>query len=133
MSRGDLIRDMWVNVREKPLTGIGFGIASRAEEMVVIRERLFGLPVGASIEKGVMPIAVLEEIGIPGFVFVSLWVVMLLRRAAKNGLSALAVVLTALFLNMGEYTFYSPGGLGLIVLVLLGWAVAGKERRIIDA
>lgn len=128
-SRGGLMRKMWDNVEAHPLTGIGFGIASYPEEMIVDRDPFLDLPIGGAIEKGVLPIAVLEEVGGFGFMLVALWISMLLRRAAKLSLSALGVVFTALLLNMGEYTFFSPGGLGMIALIFFGWAAAGRVPR----
>lgn len=122
ISRGALMRDMWENIEDKPLQGIGFGIASIPELMVVDRDPLFGLPTGASIEKGVLPLAVLEEVGFFGFILVVAWVWMILRRSARGGVEPLAVCITALMVNMGEATLFSPGGMGLLSLVLLGWA-----------
>ncbi|AWB33031.1 hypothetical protein [Orrella marina] len=121
-SRGGLIDEMWVNITQHPLTGIGFGIASNPQEMFVERDPVLGLPVSASIEKGVLPVAILEELGVPLAILVALLFWALLRRGARNGVTPLAVTTTVLLLNMGESTFFSPGGLGLLPLVLIGWA-----------
>lgn len=125
-SRGHLIHDMWLNVQARPLTGTGFGIASTPQDMVVVRDPIMNLPVSASIEKGVMPLAVLEEIGLFGFAFVVAWLWLMIRRAAKRGVAALSVTLTILLLNMGESTLFSAGGVGLVTLILLGWAVSAR-------
>ena len=121
-SRGRLISSMASNIEHSPLQGIGFGIASEPSSMVVKRDPWLGLPVGATIEKGVMPLAVLEELGIPGFLAVAAWVFMLLRRAGRGGIVSAAVLCTALFTNMGESTLLSPGGMGLLILILISWA-----------
>lgn len=121
-SRGRLIDEMLENIRERPWTGIGFGIDSNPMEMEISRDPVLGLPTGASIEKGVTPLMVLEEVGIVGAVLIGFWLLRLLRSAARGGLAPLAVCLTVLLLNMGESTLFSPGGLGLIMLILLGWA-----------
>lgn len=123
-SRGRLILGMVGNIAQRPVQGIGFGIGSDFTSMEVQRDPVFGLPVSASIEKGVLPLAVLEELGIIGFAAVAAWIWMLLRRIAGAGTTPLAVSLTALLLNLGESTFFSPGGLGLLSLILLGWAFA---------
>lgn len=123
-SRGRLIETMQDNIAERPLTGIGFGIASQPELMVVERDSILGLPTGASIEKGVVPLAVLEEIGIVGAALVAFWVLALLRRSARGGIAQFSVCLTALLLNLGEATLFSPGGLGLLPMILFGWASA---------
>ena len=127
LSRGGVIDAMMINVAQHPFTGIGFGIASVPELMVVSRDPVFGLPVGASIEKGVLPLMVLEELGALGVVCVGFWELTLLQGASRGGLAPLAVCLTALLLNMGEATLFSPGGFGLLQLVLLGWAYASGQ------
>ncbi|MCF8469398.1 MAG: hypothetical protein K9G30_01290 [Parvibaculum sp.] len=128
-SRGILIYPMLDNIKEHPLTGIGFGIASEPSSMIVLRDPVLGLPVGASIEKGVVPLAVLEELGAFGAILVSIWVFLLLRGSARGGLAPFAVCLTVLLLNMGEATLFSPGGLGLLPMVLLGWTYASGLSR----
>jgi hypothetical protein len=123
-SRGGLIDAMLANIAEHPLTGIGFGIASEPWTMVVKHDPLLGLPIGASIEKGVVFLMVLEELGIFGAVLVAAWLLGLLRGSARSGLVPFALCVTALLLNMGEATLFSPGGFGLLPLILLGWAYA---------
>lgn len=127
-SRGGRIDVMWENIEEKPWTGVGFGIASDLYEFEVIRDPVLNLPVSAAIEKGVLPVMVLEELGIPGFVLVLAWFWLLIRRAASRGIAPLVIVAVVLLLNLGEATFFSPGGFGLLTLLLLSWAVARREE-----
>ena len=54
---------------------------------------------------------------------------MLMRRSARGGLVPVTVGLTALLMNMGEATLFSPGGMGLLSLILLGWAFASSQAR----
>lgn len=128
-SRGRLIEKMLQNIAEHPFSGIGFGIASEPWTMEVIRDPVLGLPTGASIEKGVMPLMILEELGLFGAMLVGLWLLRLMRSAACSGLAPFAVCLTVLLLNMGEAALTSPGGLGLIMLILLAWAYAGGRLK----
>ncbi|WP_416137214.1 hypothetical protein ACM26W_11940 [Halomonas sp. HK25] len=129
-SRGGLIEIMLANIAERPFTGIGFGIASEPDLMKVDRDPIFNLPVSASIEKGVAPLAILEELGVFGASFVGFWVLWLLRGSSRSGLAPFAVCITALVLNMGESTLFSPGGMGLLSLILFAWAFAsGKNSR----
>lgn len=121
-SRGRVVDAMLDNIGKHPLTGMGFGIASEPALMEVKRDPVLGLPVGASVEKGVVPLMVLEELGIFGAVLVALWLLPLLRASPRGGVAALAVCLTALLLNMGEAILFSPGGMGLLPLILFGWA-----------
>lgn len=128
-SRGRLIGAMLTNIREHPLAGIGFGIASEPWTMEVSRDPILGLPIGASIEKGVTPLMVLEEVGVIGAAFVAFWLLRLLRSGARSGLAPFAVCLTILLINMGEATLFSPGGMGLLSLILLGWVYSSGLAR----
>lgn len=129
-SRGKLMDEMWLNIHMHPLTGIGFGIASNPEEMMIVRDPVLGLPISASIEKGVLPLAVWEELGIIGLIAFCFWVLLLLKRSARAGVTPVAVGLTVLFLNMGESTLFSPGGMGLLLLVLVGWASSSRKNSV---
>ena len=122
-SRGGLIHGMLDNIVATPWSGIGFGVASNPWNMEVERDPNLGLPTGASIEKGVMPIAVLEEIGIPGFLFFLVWLWLLIQRAGRQGIMELAAVMVVLFINLGESTLFSTSGYGMINLIVLSWAV----------
>jgi hypothetical protein len=128
-SRGGLMERMWANIKEKPMTGIGFGIASEPLAMQVTRDPIFNIPVGASIEKGVLPIAVVEEVGLLGFFLVLLWGWGILRRALKGGGAAIGLLATIILLNFGESTFFSVGGMGMLSMILLGW-VATRENGV---
>ncbi len=128
ISRGRLIEIMWENIEESPLSGIGFGIASDPSKLAVIRDPVLGLPTGASVEKGVLPIAVIEELGVPGFLFFMGWIWLLIQRAARNGVMELALMATLLLFNFGESTLFSVSGFGMINLIVLAWAVTFPSR-----
>jgi len=124
-SRGGLMAAMWDNIVSQPFTGIGFGVASTSWDMdIITRDPYFGLPLGAPIEKGVLPLAVLEELGIPGFVLFLGWLGILIQRAGRRGVLELALAATVFLINFGESTLMSPSGLGMILLIVLTWAVA---------
>jgi hypothetical protein len=129
LTRGVLIDLIFHNIELHPLSGIGFGIASYPEGMIIERDPLLGLPTSASIEKGVFPVAVVEELGIFGAVLVVVWLWMVVRRASRTGVAALTVVLTMLLVNMGENTFFSPGGFGLLPLILVAWAATARPAQ----
>jgi hypothetical protein len=131
LSRGRLIHQMLANIEKTWLHGIGFGIASQSEVMVVKRDPYLELPVAASIEKGVLPLAVLEELGVIGFIIVSLWFLMIIRRAVSRGIIPFAVLLTLILMNLGESTLFSPGGMGLLLAILVAWTVNTTPDRII--
>lgn len=120
-SRGKLMDAMIYNIKEHPWTGIGFGIASIPMKMNVTRDPIFNLPIGASIEKGVLPIAVVEEVGVFGLLLFLLWGANILRVAVRKGGAAVGLLATIILFNFGESTFFSVGGMGMLSLVLLGW------------
>lgn len=129
ISRGRQMDAMLANVSDSLWTGIGFGIHSEPELMVVSRDPAFGLPLGAAIEKGVAPLMVLEELGLFGAGLVLVWILLLVRGAARGGLAPFAVATTVVFINFGEATLFSPGGFGLLTIVLLGWAYSAGLVR----
>jgi len=132
-SRGVLIEPMTENISDRPWSGIGFGIASNPNSMSITYDPIFGLPVGASIEKGVAPLAMLEETGVLGFGLFLAWVWVLLRGSARAGFAPLAVLSTVLLVNLGESVLFSPGGMGMLHLILVTWAVSAVgERRTAD-
>lgn len=126
-SRGSKVDEMWGNIVEHPLRGIGFGVASDPFDMDVARDPLLGLPTGASVEKGVAFLAAWEELGLLGLLAVLGWLWMLVRHAARGGMTSLAVCLTVLFMNFGEATLFSPSGMGMLSLVLLAWAATAQR------
>lgn len=127
-SRGALVEKMFLNIQKNSLTGIGFGIASEPAYMEVERDPVLGLPLSALVEKGVMPIAVLEELGIFGAMAVLGWLLLVLRRGARAGVQQFAVLITLVLVNFGESMFFSVGGMGMLLLILLTGAVTSEQR-----
>lgn len=121
-SRGPLIDPMLENIEADPLSGIGFGVSSKPEAQILERDSVTGLPVTASVEKGILLLAILEEAGAPGLALLSIWILLIGRAADRNGLTTLSVFVGCLSVNMGEAVLMSPGGIGIVALVLLGWA-----------
>jgi hypothetical protein len=137
-SRGFLIEAMMRNIERKPLTGIGFGVAMEGGSSGRIeRDPIFGLPIMATVEKGVMPIALVEELGIPFASLFALWFLMLFVMAARGGAVNLALFTAALTTNVAEACFFSPGGMGLFFLVVITMAATGgpaaaRDRRLLQ-
>ena len=125
VSRGVLVFPMIKNISENPMTGIGFGVASRPSMRYSRRDSLFGLPISSPVEKGVTPIAALEELGLPGLLLVLLWTWIMIRRSFRSGFAPFVVLSTVMFTNLGEASMFSAGGMGLLLLIALAWAVTG--------
>lgn len=129
LSRGKLVDLMIENIKESPIVGIGFGVPSRADLAFEIqRDPTTGLPVSASVEKGVLPMVVLEELGVVGAIVVIWWLLYLAGGAGKSGPETMAILWSSLVSNLGESMFFSPGGMGLLLIVVVAWAVSGRGR-----
>ena len=124
--RIELAKEMTTNIRKTPLSGIGFGIGSSPREMKIVRDPYFDLPISAPIEKGIMPLAILEEVGILGAILVFSWVAIMFRRAWQSGPTQFIVISTAFMVNLGQNIFFSTGGLGLLVILLVTWSIAPR-------
>ena len=118
-SRGDLIADMWVNIRRDPWVGLGFGIASDPGSMVV--QRVGGIPIGAAIEKGVTHLAIWEEMGLIGLALALLWVVVIFSKSVKSSLGQFGIYVVIFLQNFGEASLFSVGGMGLLQIILIGY------------
>ena len=79
-ARAILFLPMIENISENFITGIGFGVASDPISMAVKRDPIFELPIQASVEKGILILMVLEELGIFGFILFIIWVLLLFYR-----------------------------------------------------
>lgn len=126
-SRGFMIEIMNQNIREHPLTGIGLGVPSKPELTAgIIRDPYFGLPVMAVVEKGVLPVAMVEEMGWPLALLYAPWFLALLVSAVRAGPRYAGVCAAGLTLNMSEAVFFSPGGGGMMVLLLVSMAATAQ-------
>ena len=127
-SRGFLIDQQMANFRSSPLIGIGFGAPSDPEDLDVERSGFLNLPSGASVEKGFLPSAVLEEMGLVGAALVILLIGALLHAAWRQADPALlALLLGALLINAGEMIFFSPTALGAFLWLSAGLATTRYE------
>lgn len=118
-SRKGQVDMMMRNVAQHPWLGIGFGTSTDKEFAKNVTL------LSAPVEKGILPLAVLEEIGVVGSVFFVLWIVAFYRHLARTrngpGIAMLTVMLGA---NLGEMMFFSFGGLGALMWVLVGGGIA---------
>lgn len=106
-SRQGLIDHMWANFVESPFIGIGFEVARTSYFQQ--NASLFHAP----IEKGFLPMAVLEETGVIGTFFFVLFLLALIASLGKDlNVPGLVMLFTFLAVNCGESMFFSLGGHG---------------------
>ncbi|CAN2040985.1 putative O-antigen ligase family protein [Candidatus Magnetomoraceae bacterium gMMP-15] len=121
-SRGSLIEASMDNFYDNPWTGIGFGIASNPFSFNINTNQL-GIPIGASVEKGFLPSAILEEIGIFGAIPFIIFIIVLMQPILYRGsLCSLWLFFSCIMVNMGEMIFFSVGGMGLYIWLLIGFS-----------
>lgn len=123
-SRGKAVEAQWRNFLAQPVTGNGFGVyAGRATNA----ETFLGLPITAPVEKGFLPTAVLEEVGIVGGMAFLLLIFAMVRTVFRTGDQPwTAVLFTCIFVNLGEAVFFSVGGIGLVFWVWMALAMRGE-------
>lgn len=105
-SRLGLIGECMYDFQKNPLLGMGFQVSDKSA-------RIKGLALSAPIEKGVLPIMVLGETGVLGLLCFLLFIMLFyggcIRRRFYVTVTLFTVMLAS---NMGEATFFSPGGVG---------------------
>jgi hypothetical protein len=114
-SRKGQVGRMVENIREHPTIGIGFGVSTSArfESRMTL--------VSAPTEKGFLPLAVVEETGFVGALFFVLFIGAvyrdLIQRRNGPGMAMFSALLGA---NVGEMMFFSFGGHGLLMWIMVG-------------
>lgn len=122
-SRGARMNASLNNFMSNPVTGIGFGVPTTYEEYRRMQTGVMGIPVGASYEKGFMPSAIVEEMGVLGtltviFMFLA-FAVPVVRYAPFH---VVWVFWTALAMNVGAAVYFSIGGVGMLMWLMVGFA-----------
>lgn len=126
-SRMGLVEKSMRDYRMNPLLGMGFQVEERHRYYIKGAEK-GGVVLSASIEKGVLPVMVLGETGIVGSVVFALFLIVFYMTCARKRMYVSAMMLTVFVAtNMGEATFFSPGGPGG-----LGWMIAAVGGFVLD-
>ncbi|HET6567972.1 MAG TPA: hypothetical protein VFG50_08400, partial [Rhodothermales bacterium] len=120
-SRSGLIERSLDNFRAAPITGIGFGVPSEAKYFRP-ETGFLGLPVSASVEKGFMPSAVLEETGVTGAILVVILLLAIFLPVVRWGtITHFWMMSCCVLINLGEMVFFSVGFMGLFFWLLLAY------------
>lgn len=118
VSRGWIIRDMMDNIQQRPAQGIGLGIQSSTHLIEIEIDEATGLPISAPVEKGVMWIAIFEELGLILGTLIFGWVLWGTARSLNQGAAVATASIAYFFSNFAEATFFSPGALGMLGLII---------------
>jgi len=129
-SRGFLVDRAMQNFWESPFLGNGFGVATDPTMMTISRDPIFGFPISAAVEKGVLWVAILEEIGLVGAALFALMMIPLFRGALTHQpATAVAIAVAALMTNNGESALFSFGGFGLYMWMVMLFAHGAGSRK----
>lgn len=110
-SRQGLIEMSMYDFRRNPILGSGFQVAEYTAEQIARSGSSF--VISAPVEKGVLPVMVLGETGVVGVIVFAIFLISFYTTACNRKLYVTVALFTVLLAaNMGEATFFSPGGGG---------------------
>ena len=111
-SRMGLVEKSMYDFKLNPLLGKGFQVEER-HRYEIKGYSGSGLILSASIEKGVLPVMVIGETGIVGGIVFAIFLFVFYSSCFRMRLLVTSLIFTVfLATNMGEATFFSPGGPG---------------------
>lgn len=113
-SRQELLERAITEFEYNKLVGCGFQVNYESQRFIGQ-----GIVLSAPVEKGFLPLVILGEGGIIGIVLFSFFLIYFYYNCQKKKMYVTIVMFTAfLATNMGEATFFSPGGIGSILWML---------------
>lgn len=119
-SRQGLIDECMNDFRRNPMFGSGFQVSWFTSELAGSQK---GFVFSSPIEKGVLPVMVLGETGIIGEIVFIVFLFSFFSAGAQRRLfMSITMMIVLLVTNLGEATFFSPGGLGgtLWIMCIVG-------------
>ncbi|WP_269527010.1 O-antigen ligase family protein [Coraliomargarita parva] len=124
ISRMGLIEQSWQIFLDHPLSGINFGTST--SRYFIENASTFSAPT----EKGFLPTALLEEVGLVGTSFFCIFVFMIFRKFYQDeNIIGFAVFSGFLIQNLGEMMFFSFGGAGMYCWTVVGAGIAIGYRH----
>ncbi|MEO0697832.1 MAG: O-antigen ligase family protein [Pseudomonadota bacterium] len=128
-SRGRLVEEALAGFVQHPFLGVGFGLPSDPNLLEIKYDPFLGLPIGASVEKGLIFTAVLEELGLLGGFVSGLFLLSIIGTALTHAKpEGIALVFAAIASNLGESTLTSFGGLGGFVWLAIAVGLSMTRR-----
>lgn len=125
-SRSSLISNMMNNINSYFAEGIGFGLPSDLDLSDASYLPLLNLPISVPTEKGVLYIAIFEELGVL-FGFFVIILILLISFHRFNSNVYLPIIVFVLGTNIAENTFFSIGGVGLMLSIFYIASVKFKK------
>lgn len=132
-TRMGLIEQGLENFRQRPMFGNGFQVS---EEMQFIDKKETGMILSAPVEKGVLPVMILEEGGVFGAAIFLAFIIAVYMKYMRLKFSCfLSTFTTFIALNTGEAIFFSTSGSGGILWMICFCALlmdTSRQRRILQ-
>lgn len=123
-SRQSLSQASWENFLIHPWFGIGLGVPSNLM-LPASSVQLGAFAVSVPVEKGFLLTALLEEIGLFGFILFILLTLAQVRTILKSPqIAILCLSLAALLISTTEFFYFSAGGIGVLVHIGIGIGLA---------
>lgn len=110
------------NFEENPLLGIGFAAPNHYYDFEIEYLKGTSIPISASMEKGVLLALLLEEVGIIGFLVFGVFILSFFVPVYRKNKVYLVFIIGPLILNLGEATFFSANGQGILLWSLFSLA-----------
>lgn len=115
-SRQGLVEECMSDFRRNPVFGSGFQVSWFTEELA---QGQGGLVLTSPIEKGVLPLMVLGETGLVGeIVFIAFLFSFFSGGRCRRLYITVTMMCVLLVTNLGEATFFSPGGIGATLWIV---------------
>jgi len=128
-SRSSGIANQWYYFTKKPVVGNGFGVYPWGVIPMGVTYYK-GIPISAPVEKGFLPTAILEEIGLLGATLFFVFIYFIYKQVLLNDdVKLLALFFSCLFINVGEMVVFSLGGIGLFYWLLIGLTFSYKKQE----
>ena len=113
-ARGEIMKKSFANFENNPMTGIGIGIPSDYQTIRFDSNIINSF----SVEKGTIITALIEEQGILGLISFLIFF-FLVVSSTKNKKFLIISILAILLINMGEYSLFSFGPLGILSWLMI--------------
>jgi len=111
-SRSAIVEELLHDFKQNPILGMGFQV--NQESPMHVKNKLFVL--SAPVEKGLLPLVIIGESGVIGAIVFTLFLTVFFTTCTRRHYIVTATLFSVLLsTNMGEATFFSPGGPGGII------------------
>lgn len=130
-SRSRGLSSQWENFLASPIIGNGFGVYAGPIPANNV-QYFMGIPISAAVEKGFLPTALLEEVGILGAIPFLFMMYSIIKLVLKNKApSWVCMFFASIFINIGEFVFFSTAAMGIFYWIIMILCTVTHKRQVI--